>query len=143
MGRISTSAELKAAPERVFAVAADPAMFEQWLTLHAAWSGETPASFAKGDRITQVMTIMNLQIPVEWTVDEYDVPVKVVLSGAGLAGIAIAIVIDVEPHAVGARFDLSAEFSGPLVEGPLGVAIEAQVLTELETSMTNIGVLLA
>ena len=137
MGTISTTVELPATAERVFEVASDPSLFEKWLTLHVKWKGEVPASFEKGAQITEVVSMLNMPNTITWTVDEFQAPSKVAISGTGMAGVKIGISIDVAPTAEGSTFSLSTDFEGQMLVGALGKAIEKQGQKELETSMQN------
>ncbi|MGH3646259.1 MAG: type II toxin-antitoxin system Rv0910 family toxin [Micromonosporaceae bacterium] len=135
MGQISSSLELPAPPEKVWALASDPNLFEKWLTLHVKWKGDVPAEMTKGAQLTEVISMMGMPNTITWTVDEYEPPSKVVISGTGMAGVKVAIQIAVTPAGEGSTFGLSTEFSGQMIVGALGKAIEKQGQKELETSL--------
>ncbi|MGH3734478.1 MAG: type II toxin-antitoxin system Rv0910 family toxin [Micromonosporaceae bacterium] len=135
MGQISSSLELPAAPEKVWALASDPNQFEKWLTLHVKWKGDVPAEFSKGAQVTEVVSMMGMPNTITWTVDEYQPPSKVAISGTGMAGVKVSIDISVEPSGEGSVFNLSTEFAGQMIVGALGKAIEKQGQKELETSL--------
>lgn len=138
MGHISTSIDLPVTPDRVFELAANPAGFEKWLTIHTRWKGEVPETFTQGATITEVVTMMGMPNTITWTVDEYDVPNRVAISGTGMAGVKLAITIDVRPNgADGATFDLGAEFEGAMIVGALGKAIEKDGQKNLEQSLAQ------
>lgn len=139
MGHISTSIDLRVPPERVFELAASPASFEKWLTIHTRWKGEVPETFTEGATISEVVTMMGMPNTITWTVDEYDVPNRVAISGIGMAGVKLAITIDVRPNgtsgATGATLELGAEFEGAMIVGALGKAIEKDGQKNLEQSL--------
>ncbi len=137
MGQISASRELTASPEEVWALCSDPNNFEKWLTLHVKWKGDVPAEFSEGAQVTEVISMMGMPNTITWTVDEYDAPAKVSISGTGMAGVKVAIDLGVSPTDTGSRFDLSASFEGQMIVGALGKAIEKQGAGELAKSLDN------
>ena len=141
MGQISTSVELPAAPERVFELSGDPNNFEKWLTLHVKFKGDVPA-LAEGAQFTEVISMMGMPNTITWTVDEYEAPKKLKISGTGMAGVKVAITVAVEPHGEGSKLDLSTDFEGQMIVGALGKAIEKQGQVELEKSIEQFKTLL-
>ncbi|MGH3714931.1 MAG: type II toxin-antitoxin system Rv0910 family toxin [Micromonosporaceae bacterium] len=135
MGQISASVELPARPEKVWEVSSNPNNFEKWLTLHVKWKGDVPAEFSKGAQVTEVISMMGMPNTITWTVDEYQPPSKVVISGTGMAGVKVSIEIGVVPAGEGSTFNLRTEFVGQMIVGALGKAIEKQGQKELETSL--------
>ncbi len=135
MGRITASVELPAAPEKVWELASNPHEFENWLTLHVKWKGDVPAEFSTGAQVTEVVSMMGMPNTITWTVDDYQPPHKVSISGTGMAGVKVAIEISVEPAGEGSTFQLATEFAGQMIVGALGKAIEKQGQQELETSL--------
>jgi uncharacterized protein YndB with AHSA1/START domain len=137
MGQISASRELTASAEDVWALASDPNNFEKWLSLHVKWKGDVPAEFSKGAQVTEVISMMGMPNTITWTVDEYEAPSNVVISGTGMAGVKVAINLSVTPTDSGSRFDLATSFEGAMIVGALGKAIEKQGAVELNTSLDN------
>src|SRR5205085_12234768 len=112
--------EFAAAPEKVWAVVSDPARFGDWLGMHKSWKGDVPAEFSKGAQVTAVVSLLNMPNTIIWTVDEYDAPKTVRLSGTGMAGVKVAIGMDVEPKGGGSAVSISAEFEGQMIVGAIG-----------------------
>ena len=137
MGQISATLELDASPEDVWALCSNPHNFEKWLTLHVKWKGDVPAEFTQGSQVTEVISMMGMPNTITWTVDEYDAPRKVAISGTGMAGVKVGIDLAVSPEGAGSRFDLTANFEGQMIVGALGKAIEKQGAGELEKSLDN------
>ena len=142
MGQISATLELDASPEDVWALCSNPNNFEKWLTLHVKWKGDVPSEFTLGSEVTEVISMMGMPNTITWTVDEYDAPRKVSISGTGMAGVKVAIDLAVSPTDSGSRFDLTADFAGQMIVGALGKAIEKQGAAELEASLENFAGLL-
>jgi len=143
MGQITATRQLAASPEDVWALASDPNNFEKWMTLHVKWKSDVPAQFSEGAQVTEVISMMGMPNTITWTVDEYQAPSKVTISGTGMAGVQVAIDLVVSPDGDGSRFDLSTSFEGAMIVGALGKAIEKQGATELETSLDNFAALLS
>jgi carbon monoxide dehydrogenase subunit G len=76
-------------------------------------------------------------------VDEYEPPKSVRLSGTGMAGVKVAISLDVEPAGSGTAMSLAAEFEGQMIVGAIGAAIEKAGNTELDNSLAKLGELVA
>ena len=142
MGQISATLELGASPEDVWALCSNPNNFEKWLTLHVKWKGDVPSEFTQGSQVTEVISMMGMPNTITWTVDEYDAPRKVSISGTGMAGVKVAIDLGVTPNGTGSTFDLSASCEGQMIVGALGKAIEKQGAAELESSLDNFAGLL-
>ena len=141
MGQINATVELPAAPEKVFEVAADPNSFEKWLTLHVKFKGDVP-SLAPGVQFTEVISMMGMPNTITWTVDEYEKPKKMKVSGTGMAGVKVSITIAVEPAGEGSKLELTTDFEGQMIVGALGKAIEKQGSVELEKSIEQFKALL-
>ncbi len=134
MGQISTSVQLEHAPEKVFSLATDPQRYEEWMTIHTKWKGDVPTEFTKGAQVSEVVTMLGMPNTITWTVDELDGH-KVSMSGTGMAGVQVRITIEVEPHEVGSSMNLSTEFSGSMIVGALGKAVEKDGQKQLEASL--------
>ncbi|MFJ9784631.1 SRPBCC family protein [Amycolatopsis sp. NPDC101161] len=105
MGQISASVELPAAPDKVWAEFSNPNNFEKWLTIHTKWKGDVPAEFTQGSQVSEVVTMLGMANTITWTVDTYDAPHRLVISGTGMAGVKI-------------RFSLSWRRPGPAPRRP-------------------------
>lgn len=142
MGQLTATREFTASAEDVWSLASDPNNFEKWLTLHQKWKGDVPTELSKSAQITEVISMMGMPNTITWTVDEYEAPSKLAISGTGMAGVKVAIELEATPTAGGSRFDLSASFEGQMIVGALGKAIEKQGAAELESSLDNFSALL-
>jgi len=142
MGQISTTVELPAGPEKVFEIAGDPNSFEKWLTLHVKFKSELPAELSKGAKFTEVISMMGMPNTIEWTVDEYEKPRTLSISGTGMAGVKVSITIAVQAAGEGSKLDLTTDFEGAMIVGALGKAIEKQGQQELDKSIEQFKALL-
>jgi uncharacterized protein YndB with AHSA1/START domain len=142
MGQLTATRDFSATADEVWALASNPNNFEKWLTLHQKWKDDVPATLAKGAQMTEVISMMGMPNTITWTVDEYEAPHTLAISGTGMAGVKVSIELTSTPTDTGSRFDLSASFEGQMIVGALGKAIEKQGAAELEASLDNFAGLL-
>ena len=72
--------------EKVWEVATDLKRWEEWNTLFTKWKSDVPESLAEGTQVTAVLTIMGMANTITLTVDAYNPPKLVRMSGTGMAG---------------------------------------------------------
>jgi carbon monoxide dehydrogenase subunit G len=143
MGKIEKTVEFAAPPEKVWGVVADPSRFGDWLNMHKSWKGEVPSQFHQGDQVTAVVSLLNMPNTITWTVEEYEPPKSVRLTGTGLAGVKVAITLDVEPRGDGTAMSIAAEFEGQMIVGAIGQAVENAGRQELDESTARLAELVA
>jgi carbon monoxide dehydrogenase subunit G len=143
MGKIEKTVEFAAAPEKVWAVVADPSRFGDWLNMHKSWKGDVPTEFSQGAQVTAVVSLLNMPNTITWTVEEYQPPRAVRLTGTGMAGVKVAITLDVEPQGNGTAMSITAEFEGQMIVGAIGQAVEKAGRQELDESMAKLAELVA
>jgi uncharacterized protein YndB with AHSA1/START domain len=143
MGKIEKTVDFDAPPEKVWAVVSDPARFSEWLGMHKSWKGEAPTEFTQGSEVTAVVSLLNMPNTITWTVAEYEPPKHVRLTGTGMAGVKVAIGLDVEPRGNSSAMSLTAEFEGQMIVGAIGQAVEKAGRDELDSSMAKLAELVA
>jgi carbon monoxide dehydrogenase subunit G len=144
MGKVSTSVEIPADPERVWAIIADPGSYEQWLTIHSKWKGEVPETFSQGVTVDEVVMMLGMANTISWTVQECEAPSRLTITGTGMAGVRSTFTMVVEPRSVGgSTASIAAEFEGQMVVGALGKAVEKDAQANLEQSLANLSQLVA
>jgi len=143
MGQVTASAELAATQEKVWEEFSNPNNFEKWLTIHTKWKGDVPERFAEGAQVTEVVTMLGMANSIAWTVKEYDAPNRLVISGTGMAGVKTTFALSVEVSASGATATIDAEFTGSMIVGALGKAVEKDTKQHLDTSLANFAALVA
>ena len=141
MGHVSSSVEIAAPPEKVWEEFTNPANFEKWLTIHTKWKGDVPTEFAQGAKVTEVVTMMGMPNTIEWTVDEFDAPNRVSISGTGMAGVKVQFQLSVEPSDAGSKATIDAEFTGAMIVGALGTAVEKDGQKNLDKSLEQFAAL--
>jgi len=143
MGKIEKTVEFEASPEKVWAVVSDPSRFGEWLGMHKAWKGDVPTEFTQGSQVTAIVSLLNMPNTITWTVDEYDPPKSVRLSGTGMAGVKVAIGLAVAPRDAGSAMSIVAEFEGQMIVGAIGQAVEKAGNQELEESTARLAELVS
>jgi len=143
MGRISASVELPAAPDKVWAEFSNPNNFEKWLTIHTKWKGDVPAEFSPGSQVSEVVTMLGMANTITWTVDTYEAPSRLVISGTGMAGVKISFSLSVAAAGAGSAATIEAEFTGQMIVGALGKAVEKDGKKNLDESLEKFKALVA
>ena len=138
MPSVTKSVELAGAPDQAFALATDPARFEEWLTLHDSWPNGVPGAPEQGAEFTQKLKIMGMPADVQWKVDELAAPSRIVMTGAGPMGAKLATTITVEENGGGSVVSYEAEFSGGGIQGPMGDMVTQKAGEEIETSLAKL-----
>jgi uncharacterized protein YndB with AHSA1/START domain len=138
MASVTATVEFSAPPEKVWAVMADPNRYEEWLTIHQGWRGEIPAELQVGTKLTEIVSVMGMANKIEWTVEVYQPPSTVKISGTGMAGVQVSFTLSVTPTDSGSRAAIDAEFTGQLVVGAIGAAVEKQSRKELDASLEKL-----
>jgi uncharacterized protein YndB with AHSA1/START domain len=143
MASVTATVEFAASPEKVWATMSDPNRYEEWLTVHQGWRGEIPSELTVGTKLTEIVSVMGMANKIEWTVDVYQPPSTVKISGTGMAGVRVSFTLSVSPTESGSRAAIEAEFTGQMVVGAIGAAVEKQSKKELDASLVNLADLVA
>lgn len=143
MGQVTATAELPAAPQKVWDKFSNPNNFENWLTIHSKWKGEVPAQFSKGVQAPQVVTMLGMPNTIAWTVDEFDAPNRLVISGVGMAGVKSTFTLSVEPDGEGSKATIVAGFEGQMIVGAMGKAVEKDAKKQLDASLEKFAALVS
>ncbi len=143
MVAVNVPASLPCSPEKAWSTVSDLSRFEEWLTIHQGWKSELPAEIDVGSKITEVVSVMGMANKIEWTVQQYDEPHSLTISGTGMAGVKVSFTLTVEPEGEGSKAIIDAEFSGQMIVGPIGTAVGKNTKSELEESVRKLAELVA
>lgn len=133
--RIHVSDHVPASPDDAWAAVSDLSRLGEWLSLHEGWRGDLPDELAPGVQITGVVRVKGMRNRVTWTVEQFEPPSLIAISGAGVGGTNVSLEMRVRPDGDGATFDLTADFRHPALRGPLGKVAEKAVVKDLEASV--------
>ena len=143
MVAVNVPGTLPCSPEKAWSTVSDLNRFEEWLTIHQGWKSELPADIKVGTKITEVVSVMGMANKIEWTVEEYEEPTALKISGTGMAGVKVSFTLAVRPDGDHTVAEIDAEFTGQMIVGPIGAAVGKSTKAELETSLAKLAELLA
>jgi carbon monoxide dehydrogenase subunit G len=135
MGQITAAIDIAADPHAVWSEFSNPNNFERWLTIHTKWKGDVPAQFSKGAQVAEVVTMLGMPNTITWTVDEFDAPRSLVISGTGMAGVQVSFALSVASEGAGSTASIDASFTGQMIVGALGKAVEKDGKKNLDASL--------
>jgi carbon monoxide dehydrogenase subunit G len=143
MPSVNETITVSAGPEKAWEFLANPARYEEWLTMHDGWSGQPPTELRVGTAFQERVKLMGMVNKINWTVEAYDPPRSVTMSGTGLAGVRSTFVLSVTPTEEGAAITIDAEFTGSMVVGALGAAVTKDARKSIEASLATLAELVA
>lgn len=144
MAEVHVSHEIAASQEDTWTVFSDLHNFEKWLTIHDKFYGEPPTEISVGTTFTEQATIMGMSNKIDWTVEGFDAPKSLTISGKGLAGAQITFVLGLEATSeTTCTAKIDAEFVGTMVVGAIGAAVERAANKEVTASLEKLADLLA
>lgn len=144
MGTVNATVDIPAPHEEVWNVLVSPGTYEQWLTIHTKWKGDVPERFVEGATAAQVVTMLGMANTITWTVEELVDLERLTITGTGMAGVETTFSLAVAPAGDGAsQAQIDASFSGQMVVGALGKAVEQDAQKNLDDSLANLANLVA
>jgi len=143
MAHVNVSQEISANQEDTWKVFSDLSSFEKWLTIHDKWYGEPPTELSVGTTFTEQATIMGMSNKIDWVVEECNAPSNLKISGKGLAGAQITFNLSVTPNGEGCTASIEADFTGQMVVGAIGAAIERASDKECKASLEKLAELVS
>jgi uncharacterized protein YndB with AHSA1/START domain len=136
MSRVSASIDIAAPPDRVWAVAMDPARLGEWVTIHREVEEVSDQPLRGGSTLRQKLCLRGVNFHVRWTVAEAHRPEAAVWDGRGPARSKAHISYRLRANCEGGtRFDYENEFKAPL--GPLGAAASRALVGGLPQREAN------
>ena len=138
MPEAHVTVELPTTPQNAWDILSNMNRFEEWMTIHDKWNTEVPEVVSVGTKVTEQLTIMGMTNKIEWTVEEYDPPNALKISGTGLAGAQISFTLSVGGSGDKAEVSIDAEFTGQMMVGAIGQAVEKNAGIELDKSLAKL-----
>ncbi len=121
MGHVSSTIDIDAPPEEVWAIAMDPDRLADWVTIHRKLGDVSHRPLRKGSTVEQAFSLRGVHFKVHWTVTELEEGRRVVWQGDGPVHSRACTSYEVSPDGNGGtRFVYENDFSPP--GGPLGAA---------------------
>lgn len=138
MGHIESSKDLTASPQEVWDVITDASKRGEWLTIHSGWLADPPAELTVGSVLVEKVVMLGMANKIEQTVTVCDAPKRLELSGTGMAGVKVTFAFEIAPNGSGSTVNIAGDFSGSLIVGALGKAVEKDGVANLENSLSNL-----
>lgn len=138
MGHIEATKQLSVSPEALWQKVSDPSTWDQWFTIHEKWLSEPPATLSEGSSLTAKIVMLGMANKIEWTVDKFDAPTSLTLSGTGMAGVKCQFQFSVTPAGDGSEFSVAGDFEGALIKGALAKAVEKDGAKQLDTTLEKL-----
>ena len=139
MAEVHVSQEIAASQADTWATFSDVSKFDQWLTIHDKFYGEPPTEVGVGTTFSEQATIMGMSNKIDWVVSEYDAPSTLTITGKGLAGAQITFAFSVAANGDDkSTASIDAEFTGQMVVGAIGAAIERASNKEVTASLAKL-----
>jgi Polyketide cyclase / dehydrase and lipid transport len=136
---VSTSSDLS--PDSAWKLACDLNRFGDWMTIFAGWRGPVPSKVEKGTRVSSSIKVKGFRNVIHWTVTRYDEPKAIELSGRGRGGIRIAVAMTVTDNHPGSTFNMTADLTGGVLNGPIGRLVARIVRSDVHKSVCNLAAL--
>jgi uncharacterized protein YndB with AHSA1/START domain len=119
MSEVVTSIDIKAPPEKVWALAMDPTRFSDWVTIHRGLGDHDGGKARKGFEMVQTLCLRGVNFHVHWELDTCTEPNHAEWKGRGPARSHAETEYRLTDNGNGGtHFDYRNEFKAPL--GPLG-----------------------
>ncbi len=135
MAKVELSRKLSISPEEAWSHVADLPSLGDWLTMHQGWRCDLPDELAVGTTLVGVAGAKGMRNRVTWTVQEYDPPQLLGITGEGLGGTKYALRMTVKPQPRGCEFRLKIDLGGAPLFGPIGMAAARGVKGDIERSI--------
>ncbi|NEW34492.1 crotonase/enoyl-CoA hydratase family protein [Nocardia cyriacigeorgica] len=135
--RAHAATHLDADAETVAAYLTHPGRFPDWLSMHAAFRGETPAGAYAGLEFGQQVKFMGLPADIAWTVTSAE-PTAIALRGRGPMGLTLGFWLTIYPEGAGSLVCFDAGLSGQPVDGPLGASLVRTLSEALRESLDRL-----
>lgn len=143
MGHVNVSQELPVSVEKLWVTIADPTTWDSWLTIHAGWLQDPPATLAPGAKLVEKVVMLGMANKLEWTVEKCEPDTELVISGTGMAGVRTKFSFALARSGDATQVTVDAEFSGSLIVGALGKAVEKDATKNLGDSLEKLAALAA
>jgi carbon monoxide dehydrogenase subunit G len=143
MAKATVEQRIPATQDKVWAVIADPSRNPEWLTLHDRFKGEVPSPLREGSTFSEVSTVMGMTNTINWTVATLTPSSALRLTGSGMAGAQVSFTATLTPDGDATVVVIDFEFSGQMVIGAIGSAIERAATKEVTASLAKLTSLFA
>ncbi|MEJ7717497.1 MAG: SRPBCC family protein [Thermoleophilaceae bacterium] len=140
MGKVTTSIDIDASPEDVWAVVTDLRRLGDWVTIHKDFPEPPPDEVSKGVTFEQTLELAGTAFDVEWTAKSVEESKRLEWEGKGPAGTKARTEYRLSEHDGGTRFDYENEFElpGGALGRIAGGAVDSRSEKEAEESLERL-----
>ena len=135
MAKVELSRKLSISPEEAWSHVSDLSSLGDWLTMHQGWRSDLPDELDVGTTLVGVAGAKGMRNRVTWTIQEYDTPQLMSITGEGLGGTKYALRMTVKPLPKGCEFKLKIDLGGAPLFGPIGMAAARAVKGDIDKSI--------
>lgn len=135
MAKVELSRKLSISPEEAWSHVSDLSSLGDWLTMHQGWRCDLPDELAVGTTLVGVAGAKGMRNRVTWTIEEYEPPQLMSITGDGLGGTKYALRMTVKPLSKGCEFKVKIDLGGAPLFGPIGMAAARAVKGDIEKSV--------
>ncbi|MGA8329973.1 MAG: SRPBCC family protein [Mycobacterium sp.] len=141
MARVDVSTTSDLSPQAAWKLASDLSRFGDWMTIFGGWRGQIPSTIEEGTRVSSLIKVKGFRNTIHWEVTRYDEPTAIELAGRGRGGVQITVAMGVTDNQPGSTFNLSADLSGGVLNGPLGKLVAKIIKSDVRKSVCNLAAL--
>ncbi len=135
MAKLELSRELTLSPQDAWEHVSDLNALGDWLIMHEGWRSELPDDLCVGTTIVGVAGAKGLRNRVTWTIETFDPPRLIEVTGKGVGGTKYGLRMNVAPTDTGSAFTLTLNLGGAPLFGPIGATAARAVKGDIERSI--------
>ncbi|MBB2990126.1 hypothetical protein FHR72_001594 [Mycolicibacterium iranicum] len=135
MAKLELSRSLPMPADKAWQHASDLSTLGDWLSMHQGWRSELPDEIGVGTRIVGVAGAKGMRNRVTWTVQQFDPPSALAVSGEGVGGTRYKLTMKVASTGEGCTFTVRMDLGGAPLFGPIGSAAVRAVKGDIDKSI--------
>ncbi|MGY4711087.1 type II toxin-antitoxin system Rv0910 family toxin [Mycolicibacterium sp. CBM1] len=141
MATVDVSVPSDVTPQQAWKLASDLGRFDEWMTIFGGWRSPLPEQIGEGTEVSSLIKVKGFRNTINWRVTSYHEPHSIELAGTGWPGIKIYITMKVKDARDRTCFHLVADFSGGVLNGPVGRLVARILESDVRMSVTNLAAL--
>lgn len=137
MAKVELSRELPLSPESAWEHASNLNELGDWLVMHEGWRSDVPSELSVGTTLVGVAGAKGMRNRVTWTVQKFDPPALLEVTGKGVGGTKYGLKMKVKPTPSGCAFAVTLDLGGAPLFGPIGAVAARAVKGDMERSISQ------
>ncbi len=135
MAKLELSRSLSIPAQQAWEHASDLSSLGDWMSMHQGWRSELPDEITVGTTIVGVAAAKGMRNRVTWTVQQFDPPSALAVSGEGVGGTRYRLTMTVASTGDGCTFTVRMDLGGAPLFGPIGAAAARAVKGDIDKSI--------